>query len=162
MESSHIFAAVGCMSFYLITEPVGHYSPIPVMEVHGFIDQVVLYSTTALSVPFNEEMWTNPESYDTGAIENAIEWGDHNGCSGPMETFETTALYSIQGFDNCEGGASVQLMTIFAAQHNPYSNDLDDGSLIGSAFVGTQGLVESSHIVWDFISQFSKSTNVTA
>ena len=162
MEASQIFAAVGCMSFYLITEPVGHYSPIPVMEVHGFIDQVVLYSTTALSVPFNEEMWTNPESYDTGAIENAIEWGDYNGCSGPMETFETTTLYSIQGFDNCEGGASVQLMTIFAAQHNPYSNDLDDGSLIGSAFVGTQGLVESSHIVWDFISQFSKSTNVTA
>ena len=29
-------------------------------------------------------------------------------------------------------------------------NDNDDGTLIGSSFVGTQGLVESSEIVWDF------------
>jgi len=155
MDSSHIFAAVGCMAFYLISDPVDNYSPIPIMEVHGFLDQVVLYESTVLSVPFNEDLWTNSEAYDTGAIENIIEWGSHNGCSGPMETFEINALYSIQGYDNCENGASVQLMTIYAAQHNPYSNDVDDGSVIGSAFVGTQGLVESSHIVWDFISQFS-------
>jgi len=156
MESSHIFAAVGCMAFYLITEPVDYYSPIPIMEVHGFLDQVVLYESSALSVPFNEEMWTNPESYDTGAIENIYEWGSHNGCSGPLETFDLNALYSIQGFDDCENDTSVRLMTIFAAQHNPYSNDLDDGTVIGSIFVGTQGLVESSHIVWDFLSQYSK------
>ena len=100
MESSHIFAAVGCMSMYLITEHVGDYTPIPVMEVHGFIDQVVLYESTALSVPFNEEMWTNPEAYDTGAIENIYEWADYNGCTGPLETFELNGLYSIQGFDD--------------------------------------------------------------
>ena len=41
MESSHIFAAVGCMSFYLLMTPVNTYSPIPIMEVHGFLDQVV-------------------------------------------------------------------------------------------------------------------------
>lgn len=156
MESSHIFAAVGCMAFYLITEPVDYYSPIPVMEVHGFLDQVVLYESSVGSVPFNEEMWTNPESYDTGAIENMYEWGYHNGCSGPVETFELNGLYSIQGFDDCQNGTSVRLMTIYAAQHNPYANDFEDGTLLGSIFVGTQGLVESSHIVWDFISQYSK------
>ena len=156
MESSHIFAAVGCMAFYLITEPVDYYSPIPIMEVHGFLDQVVLYESSVGSVPFNEEMWTNPESYDTGAIENMYEWGYHNGCSGPVETFELNGLYSIQGFDDCQNGTSVRLMTIYAAQHNPYANDFDDGTLLGSIFVGTQGLVESSHIVWDFISQYSK------
>ena len=76
MESSHIFAAVGCMAFYLITEPVDGYSPIPVMEVHGFLDNVVLYESTVLSVPFNEALWTNSEAYDTGAIENMVEWGE--------------------------------------------------------------------------------------
>ena len=156
MESSHIFAAVGCMSMYLITEHVGDYTPIPVMEVHGFIDQVVLYESTALSVPFNEEMWTNPEAYDTGAIENIYEWADYNGCPGPLETFELNGLYSIQGFDDCGNNASVRLMTIYAAQHNPYANDVDDGSIIGGLFVGTQGLVESSQVVWEFLSQFSK------
>ncbi len=156
MESSHIFAAVGCMAMYLITEPVEDYTPIPVMEVHGFLDQVVLYESTALSVPFNEEMWTNPEAYDTGAIENIYEWADYNGCPGPLETLELNGLYSIQGFENCENETSIRLMTIYAAQHNPYSNDVDDGSIIGSGFIGTQGLVESSHIVWDFISQYSK------
>ena len=158
MESSHVFAAVGCMAFYLITDHVGDYAPIPVMEVHGFLDQVVLYETTAFSIPFNEEMWTNPEAYDTGAIENMYEWGAHNGCSGPVETFELNALYSIQGFDNCESNASVRLMTIYAAQHNPYSNDVDDGTALGEVFIGTQGLVETSHLVWDFMSQHSKSS----
>ena len=156
MESSHIFAAVGCMAMYLITEPVGDYTPIPVMEVHGFLDQVVLYESTALSVPFNEEMWTNPEAYDTGAIENIYEWADYNGCPGPLETFELNGLYSVQGFDDCENNTSVRLMTIYAAQHNPYANDVDDGSVIGGLFVGTQGLVESSQVVWEFLSQFSK------
>jgi len=158
MESSHVFAAVGCMAFYLITDHVDDYAPIPVMEVHGFLDQVVLYETTAFSIPFNEEMWTNPEAYDTGAIENMYEWGAHNGCSGPVETFELNALYSIQGFDNCESNASVRLMTIYAAQHNPYSKDVDDGTALGEIFIGTQGLVESSHLVWDFMSQYSKSS----
>ena len=160
MESSHVFAAIGCMAFYLITDHVDYYAPIPVMEVHGFLDQVVLYETTAISIPFNEEMWTNPEAYDTGAIENMYEWGAHNGCSGPVETFELNALYSIQGFDNCEGNASVRLMTIYAAQHNPYSNDVDDGTALGAVFIGTQGLVESSHLVWDFMSRYSKNAGV--
>ena len=66
-------------------------------------------------------------------------------------------LSSIQGFDECANNATVQLMTIFAAQHNPYSNDNDDGTLIGSSFVGTQGLVESSEIVWDFLILHNKS-----
>ena len=156
MESSHIFAAVGCMAFYLITEPVDGYSPIPVMEVHGFLDNVVLYESTVLSVPFNEALWTNSEAYDTGAIENMAEWGDHNNCTGGLETYELNALYTIQGYDGCENDAAVRLMTIYAAQHNPYEKDFEDDTLIGSTFIGTQGLVMSSHIVWDFISQYSK------
>ncbi|MEC9137852.1 MAG: PHB depolymerase family esterase [Candidatus Thermoplasmatota archaeon] len=157
MESSHIFAAVGCMAMYLVNDPTEQYSPIPIMEVHGFLDQIVLYESTILSIPFNEDMWTEPEAYETGAVENMFEWAGHNDCSGGVKTFEMNALYSIQGFDECANNATVKLMTIFAAQHNPYSNDNDDGTLIGSSFIGTQGLVESSEIVWDFLILHNKS-----
>ncbi len=154
MESSDIFAAVGCMSMYLLTEHTDNYSPIPIMEVHGFLDQVVLYESTALSVPWNKNMWKNPEAYETGAIENIFEWSELNNCTGGIETFDTNPLYTIQGFSNCEDDAQIRLMTIYAAQHNPYANNPIQDDLI--VFQGTQGLVQSSEIVWDFISQFSK------
>jgi len=46
-------------------------------------------------------------------------------------------------------------MTIFGAQHNPYAKDYP-GEGPGMLLPGTQGLVQSSYIVWDFLSQFSK------
>lgn len=154
MESSHIFAAVGCMSMYLLTEHNVNYTPIPVMEVHGFLDQVVLYESTVFSVPWNEEMWKNPEAYDTGAIENLFEWSNLNNCTGDLETYEANEFYTVQGYSNCENDAEIRLMTIYAAQHNPYANNpIKDDFIV---FQGTQGLVQSSHAVWDFISQFSK------
>ena len=156
MDLSHVFAAVGCMAHYLIHDASEDYSPIPVMEVHGFLDPVVLYETSVLSLPWAEDMWTNPETVDTGAIENLHEWASHNGCTGSMEAFEVNSLYAIHGFDTCENDATVQLMTVFGAQHNPYENDNDDGTLIGNVYIGTQGLVKTSHIVWDFLIQHSK------
>ena len=150
MEMSHVLAAVGCMSHYLITDYVDDYSPIPIMEVHGFLDNVVLYETSLLSLPWAEDMWTNPESVDTGAIENMHEWASYNQCTDSMKTFETNEFFTIQGFDECENDAIVRLMTIFAAQHNPYANDNADGSL------GTQGFVQTSEHVWDFLIQHSK------
>ena len=158
MDSSHIFAAVGCMSFYLVSDEYADYSPIPIMEVHGFLDQIVLYESSILSVPFNQGSWADLEAIETGAIENMYEWGGYNGCSGDLNTFELNALYSIQGLDNCANGTEVRLMTIYAAQHNPYAKNLDSG-LISNVFQGTQGLVQSSFIVWDFISQYSKNSS---
>ena len=156
MESSHIFAAVGCMSFYLLMTPINTYSPIPIMEVHGFLDQVVLYESSVLSVPTNPESWTDPEAVQTGAIENLYEWADLNGCTGLTPDYnDQQPLYSIQGFTNCVNNSQVRLMTIFGAQHNPYAKDYP-GEGLGILLPGTQGLVQSSYIVWDFLSQFSK------
>ena len=156
MESSHIFAAVGCMSFYLLMTPNNSYNPIPVMEVHGFLDQVVLYESSVLSVPTNPEAWTDPEAVQTGAIENLYEWASLNGCTGVTPDYnDLQPLYSIQGFSSCENDSQVRLMTIYAAQHNPYAKDVG-GEGPGALLPGTQGLVQSSYIVWDFISQFSK------
>ena len=72
-----------------------------------------------------------------------------------METFETTALYSTVGFSSCENDAQIRLVTIFAGQHNPYENDLEQDGL-GQVFQGTKGLVQSTQMVWEFISQYSK------
>ena len=156
MESSHIFAAVGCMSFYLLMTPINTYSPIPIMEVHGFLDQVVLYESSVLSVPTNPESWTDPEAVQTGAIENLYECADLNGCTGLTPDYnDQQPLYSIQGFSNCVNNSQVRLMTIFGAQHNPYAKDYP-GEGLGILLPGTQGLVQSSYIVWDFLSQFSK------
>ena len=156
MESSHIFAAVGCMSFYLLMTPVNSYIPIPIMEVHGFLDQVVLYESSVLSVPTNPEAWIDPEAVQTGAIENLYEWADLNRCTGLTPDYnDQQPLYSVQGFSSCENNSQVRLMTIFGAQHNPYAKDYP-GEGPGMLLPGTQGLVQSSHIVWDFLSQFSK------
>ena len=46
-------------------------------------------------------------------------------------------------------------MTIFAGQHNPYENDLEQDGL-GQVFQGTKGLVQSTQMVWEFISPYSK------
>tara|TARA_B100000003_G_scaffold202208_1_gene211183 strand:+ start:81 stop:1073 length:993 start_codon:yes stop_codon:yes gene_type:complete len=155
MVSSDVFAAAGCMSMYLLTDPVDDYSPIPIIEVHGFLDQVVLYESTLMSVPFNPALWTEPEAYDTGAIENIHEWAEYNNCTGGVEIFETTPLYSTMGFSSCENDAQIRLVTIYAGQHNPYENDLEQDG-IGQVFIGTRGLVESTQMVWDFISQYAK------
>ena len=79
-----------------------------------------------------------------------------NGCTGVTPDFnDLQPLYSIQGFSDCENDSQVRLMTIYAAQHNPYAKDVG-GEGPGILLPGTQGLVQSSYIVWDFISQFSK------
>ena len=34
----------------------------------------------------------------------------------------------------------MRLMTIYAAQHNPYEKDFEDDTLIGSTFIGRKDL----------------------
>ena len=58
---------------------------------------VVVLVGVVLSLPWAEDMWTNPETVDTGAIENIHEWASHNGCTGSMEAFEVNALYASHG-----------------------------------------------------------------
>ena len=65
-------------------------------------------------------------------VENIYEWADYNGSLTWRHSSQ--CLYSIQGFENCENGTSIRLMTIYAAQHNPYSNDVDDGSIIEGVY----------------------------
>ena len=151
-EASDIFAAIGCMSFYLLQPPDSSYSPIPVMEIHGFLDTIVPYTTAAPNSILEGEFFSNPLA-SSGALQNLYAWKEMNGCSGTLsDTNEPNALYSIQGFSDCENGTEVQLVTIYAAMHNPYSDDYPGSPF----FPGTQGLVDSTQIAWDFMSQYTK------
>ena len=46
-EASDMFTAVACMSMYFIGDKDSSYSPIPVMEIHGFFDPIAIYSHVA-------------------------------------------------------------------------------------------------------------------
>ncbi len=147
-EHSDVFAAVACMSYYLLDDPEPDYSSIPVMEIHGLVDQIILYSNDAIHLP-------NIEAQEHGAIQNLLLWAEMNGCQGSIpDSNSPSTFYSIQSFTDCENGSEVSLVTLYAADHNPYEEEFDpDGPLI---FVGNGGTVDTNGIAWDFMIKFSK------
>ena len=148
VEASDIFAAAGCMSMYRFVEAPSDYLPIPFIEVHGLLDEIVQYATTAHSAPF-----FGPEK---GAIQNLESWAELNGCQGTTpEVFESQDDYDIRGYTNCEDGTQVMLVTLFFAAHNPYEHD-DPVHDPGRGWANPTG-VPTSTFIWEFMSKFSKS-----
>tara|TARA_B100000945_G_scaffold146448_1_gene117264 strand:- start:11706 stop:12671 length:966 start_codon:yes stop_codon:yes gene_type:complete len=142
-EHSDIFAAIACMSYYLLDDPVPYYTPIPIMEIHGLLDQIILYSNDAIHLP-------NLEAQEHGAIQNLLQWADMNGCSGSVpDSNQPSVFYSVQSFTDCNNGSEVALVTLYGADHNPYEESYD-------IFTGNGGTVDTNGIAWDFVSQFSK------
>ena len=150
VQASEVFAAAGCMAMYRFAEVQSDYSPIPFMEVHGLLDEIVLYTTTAPAAPV-----FGPEK---GAIQNLESWADLNGCQGSIpEVIVSEEDYDIRGYTDCENEAQVMLVSLFFAAHNPYEHD-DPVADPGRGWANPTG-VPSSTIVWEFVSQFSKKSN---
>ena len=150
VQASEVFAAAGCMAMYRFAEVQSDYSPIPFMEVHGLLDEIVLYATTAPAAPV-----FGPEK---GAIQNLESWADLNGCQGSIpEVIVSEEDYDIRGYTDCENDAQVMLVSLFFAAHNPYEHD-DPVADPGRGWANPTG-VPSSTIVWEFVSQFSKKSN---
>ena len=148
VEASDVFAAAGCMSMYRFVEAPSDYLPIPFMEVHGLLDEIVQYATTAHSAPF-----FGPEK---GAIQNLESWAELNGCQGTTpEVLESQDDYDIRGYTNCENETQVMLVTMFFAAHNPYEHD-DPVHDPGRGWANPTG-VPTSTFMWEFMSKFSKS-----
>ena len=142
-ENSDVFAAMACMSYYLLEDPNPNYSPIPIMEIHGLLDQIILYSNDAIHLP-------NLEAQEHGAIQNLLLWAEMNECEGNLpDSNSPSALYSIQTFTNCGNETEVSLVTLYAADHNPYEESFD-------IFSGNGGTVDTNGIAWNFLSRFSK------
>jgi len=147
-EASDLIAAVACMSMYFIGEEDSSYSATPIMEIHGFFDEIVFYSHLGPSgLFFQQEIW------NTGAIQNLYNWKEMNGCSGNTPDWnEEEIFYNIQGFTNCENSSEAVLVTIHAGTHNVYAKKDP-----GSPDPGTQGTVDTTQMAWDFLSRFTKN-----
>ena len=149
VEASDVFAAAGCMSMYRFVEAPSDYLPIPFMEVHGLLDEIIQYTTTAHSA-----LIFGPEK---GAIQNLESWAELNGCQGTTpEVIESQDDYDIRGYTNCENETQVMLVTLFFAAHNPYEHD-DPVTQPGRGGANPTG-VPTSTMVWEFMSKFSKSS----
>ena len=150
VEASEVFAATGCMAMYKFVDAPSDYLPIPFMEVHGLLDEIVQYATTAHSAPF-----FGPEK---GAIQNLENWAELNGCEGSIpEVIVSEDDYDIRGYTDCENETQVMLVTLFFAAHNPYEHD-DPVAQPGRGWANPTG-VPSTTIVWEFLSQFSKEVD---
>ena len=148
-EASEVFAAVGCMALYLLENPSPTYTPVPLIEVHGLLDQIIPYGASYPSSLYFDQSLDGEE----GAIQNIMDWGEMNGCSGGTlpAIFEEYYDYSIMGYDDCDGDTEVQLVTLNFAAHAPYPSN--------SYFIDNPTNVNTVQIVWDFMSQFSKSSS---
>ena len=149
-EASHLFAAAGCMAHYLLELEASDYTPVPMMEVHGVRDAVVHYGVTyANSLIFDRSL-----EGDEGALQNMERWAEMNGCSGStpdVEIFEWD--YSVLGYSDCENNAQVRLVSLNFAGHNPYKKDSPDQP----TNTGNPTGIDTSRMVWEFMSQFSKN-----
>jgi len=145
-EASEVFAAVGCMALYHLDQPSPSYTPVSLIEVHGLLDQIIPYGAS-----YPSSLWFDQSlDGDEGAIQNIVEWSEMNGCSGGQlpTIFEEYYDYSIMGYDDCEGGTEVQLVTLNYAAHAPYPSN--------SYFLDNPTNVNTVQIVWDFMSRFTK------
>ena len=132
-QASEIFAAAACSSMYFWEDPSPDYSPIPFMEIHGLVDELVHYPSVSL-VGFYYGVY-NIEAALVGAIQNFENWADMNGCQGLMpEIIDLQEDYDIRAYSDCENGAEVRLMTQFYTSHNPYLNDYPASSGVAVSY----------------------------
>lgn len=157
LQASDLVAAVACTSGYLSIHDSEGYMPVPVMEIHGFIDENQQYTNT-VNWGIVDENRRNLESMQSGAVENMYDWAEYNQCEGSLpDRNEPGAIYSIQGFTNCAQGTEVALITIHSGGHNLYPNDACTPDFVWNCF-GSQGLWDVNQLEWEFLSRFSKET----
>ena len=155
MVASHKITAIACMAGYTVEPISADYSPIPVMEFHGFLDPGVLYghsSTASYQVAGTLEG-------QEGAIQNLYMWADANGCSGLVPDFETVESdHSIKKFTDCENGAEAALYTLNFGMHNPYLNDYEgtDGPFDEASLKGNPTGLDITATAWEFLRAFDK------
>ena len=73
-QASEIFAAAACSSMYFLDEASPDYSPIPFMEIHGLVDELVHYPSVSL-VGFYYGVY-DVQAALVGAVQNFENWAD--------------------------------------------------------------------------------------
>ncbi len=160
MDASHQIAAIACTSFYLLYDVQPEYTPVPMLELHGFLDEHAIYATSSRSTLYNPEMQEDTDSLTTGAVQNLMRWAEYNGCEGSVPDINSPgSLMTTTGFSNCENGAEVQLITVHQGNHNLYVNDWGEPNAWPYYVPGNQGLYDTGQIMWDFLSRFTNEAS---
>lgn len=106
---------------YLFVDFPSDYMPIPMIEVHGTIDDTVPYYISSDSSDF---------FYGRGAVQNIELWKEANGCqTGPVETEVNDSggeNYTVTSYSDCTADANVKLITIPDIGHVPYKINVCD------------------------------------
>mmetsp|Transcript_85874 Transcript_85874/g.179462 ORF Transcript_85874/g.179462 Transcript_85874/m.179462 type:complete len:862 (+) Transcript_85874:383-2968(+) len=133
--ASDIVAAVACSSSYFFDMsglPQFSYTPIPVMEIHGVIDETIgFYANSYRS-------WVHG-----GALANLEYWKDTNGCEGDVVT-TTYNTFDRHTYSLCNNSAEVSLVQLHGVGHLPYWD--------------FESVVDTSQLVWDFVKRFAKKS----
>ena len=111
---SDLVAAVACHAGAVVT-PVSQdsYQPTPVWRVHGTDDPIVPYRGKR----------NDDKVVLLGAMQGNDYWGETNGC----KTFESDNVVRrnlnqirVERYTDCNGGATVELVSILGGGHKPY------------------------------------------
>lgn len=126
---SDVVTAVCCYSGALLTPFADTYSPVPVMDLHGSLDDVVPVngSTQFHPLAFTMNKFADKNDCDAEVIETDVE-------NGIGKTYRRT---------NCTNNADVQKTLLFEAGHLPFRK------LGGSS-------IDTTQIAWDFCKSYSK------
>lgn len=107
-------AGVGSVAGTMNPETCEPSAPVPVLEIHGTADQVVPFDGGAMP---EFVMATRPAM---GAEALTKRWAELNGCAGePTTTGEAPVSRTV--WDECDGGASVQLIAVEEGGHTWYA-----------------------------------------
>jgi polyhydroxybutyrate depolymerase len=139
-RESHWVAAVACHSMYLTGAEPGHvfhgpepgYEPVPVMEIHGEMDEVVAYEKGKGQLKY----------VGLGAEDNFHNWKTINSCKGdPVEEILVPGKIRLKTHHDCAGNnTKVALLSLEQAGHH----DIWDREL------------NSVKTAWAFMSQYQK------
>lgn len=130
-EASDVIAAVACTSLYRLVPVAAGYTPVPILEMHGSLDETIFYAPSTFE---GEPL--------SGAVANAESWATINGCSGEPIENEIDDHKVLRTYVGCAPGVEVALVTVDDAFHNVYI--VDDPR------------TSAAQLLWDFVSRFAR------
>lgn len=155
---SDAIAAVCCHAGAVVTpfDPATYNSPVPIMTVHGLLDDTIAFDGVRAIPPFlfpgqQRGFWPVLDTLDYLSDANGCQDADTLDIEGDTTVPDDNVAATLYRKTNCDKGADVQLLAIKEAGHVPYSGSSDLGDDVVSTAIDTTALA------WEFCSSHTKS-----
>lgn len=125
-EASDTVAAVACMSHYLLVAGSADYSPVSVMQIHGMIDDTVVYKHGPNTI---------------GATQNFDTWRSMNNCTGDAVESWISDQGKLLTYTECGNGTEVAHLRLERVGHYTYKWLEKD--------------IDTTRMAWDFMKRFA-------